>query len=280
MESSYNLYRECVVARISIEQRPDGEHISLFCRPASAAAAGTAAAASRGKKRRKQPNQRRAAKQQLWRDKRSRRWDTATSQHQQQQRGATASREQQQQCSSHETPQQQLGLQNAATGSYAAAAAQPAVSQPTIQPIQQTTARVTRSSKKLRVVSPPEAAGGTSKRPRDSNNSTDRDIPQTDGADDSLYSPAESFSTPSDLPVDDADQPSPLPLDNNDEDNSLLHPSLRDSDLTVPPTVVRYRPAPVPPPMSRLTRHPQRVLCRFCSLKTHFTYYAQCEFCR
>ena len=261
--------------RISIEQRPDGEHISLFCRPASAAAA----AASRGKKRHKQPNQRRAAKQQLWRDKHSRRRDTATSQQQQQQqRGATAYREQQQQCSNHETPQQQLGLQNAAiTGPYAAAAAQPAVSQPTIQ---QTTARVTRSSKKLRVVSPPEAAGGTSKRPRNSNSSTDRDIPQTDGADDSPNSPAESFSTLSDLPVDDADQPSPLPLDNNDEDNSLLHPSLRDSDLTAPPTVVRYRPAPVPPPMSRLTRHPQRVLCRFCSLKTHFTYYAQCEFCR
>ena len=149
-------------ARISIEQRPDGEHISLFCRPASAAAAGTAAAASRGKKRRKQPNQRRAAKQQLWRDKHSRRRDTATSQQQQpqQQRGATAYQEQQQQCSNHETPQQQLGLQNAATGPYAAAAAQPAVSQPTIQPIQQTTARVTRSSKKLRVVSPPEGAGG------------------------------------------------------------------------------------------------------------------------
>ena len=126
---TFNLYRECVVAgqwaRISIEQRPDGEHISLFCRPASAAAAGTAAAASRGKKRSKQPNQRRAAKQQLWRDKHSRRRDTATSQQQQpqQQRGATAYQEQQQQCSNHETPQQQLGLQNAATGPYAAAAA-------------------------------------------------------------------------------------------------------------------------------------------------------------
>ena len=28
-------------------------------------------------------------------------------------------------------------------------------------------------------------------------------------------------------------------------------------------------------PMSRLTRH-QQVLCRFCSQKTHFTYYAHC----
>ena len=44
------------------------------------------------------------------------------------------------------------------------------------------------------------------------------------------------------------------------------------------PTVLHYRPAPVPPPMTRLTRHPQRVLCKVCSAKTHNIYYAHCEF--
>ena len=222
---AFNLYREFVGAvhwaRVLIEQRPDGEHISLFCRPISAAAAGTAAAAARSKKKRHRlPNQRRAAKQQLWSANHSKRGNKATSEQQQQPGSATASCGQQlQQSSSNETAQQQQqpGPSNTVTGSYREAASQPPVTngQHSKQPPQQPTTRVTRSSKKIRVTLPPEGAGATSKRPRDSNDSIDGAIPQTDGVDDGPPSPWGTVSAQSDPPDSDNNdhhQHSPTPF--------------------------------------------------------------------
>ena len=65
---AYSLYRQCVAAgqwaRFSVENRPDGQHISFACKPMAAAAA--AACAAEGAARRRRPNQRRKEKKQLW----------------------------------------------------------------------------------------------------------------------------------------------------------------------------------------------------------------------
>ena len=66
-----SLYRQCVAAgqwaRISLEQRPDGEHISFFSRPS--AAVSTAARVQEeveSHRRRRRPNQKRRLKKKLW----------------------------------------------------------------------------------------------------------------------------------------------------------------------------------------------------------------------
>ena len=65
---AFSLYRQCVAAgqwaRISVEQRPDGQHISFASRPLAAAPAAARAAADVARRRR--PNQRRKEKKQLW----------------------------------------------------------------------------------------------------------------------------------------------------------------------------------------------------------------------
>ena len=63
---AFDIYLECVVAgqwaRFSVEQRPDGEYISLFSRPPAAAAARCLRKPSRP------PNMKRAEKQKRWRE--------------------------------------------------------------------------------------------------------------------------------------------------------------------------------------------------------------------
>ena len=65
---AYSLYRQCVAAgqwaRFSVENHPDGQHISFACKPMAAAAA--AACAAEGAARRRRPNQRRKERKQLW----------------------------------------------------------------------------------------------------------------------------------------------------------------------------------------------------------------------
>ena len=68
---AYSLYRQCVAAgqwaRFSVENRPDGQHISFFSRPLVAAPA--AARAEKGKqpaRRRRRPNQKRTQQKKLW----------------------------------------------------------------------------------------------------------------------------------------------------------------------------------------------------------------------
>ena len=65
------LYRQCVAAgqwaKISIEQRPDGEHISFFSRPSAAASTAARAQEKVGpRRRRRRPNQKRRLKKKLW----------------------------------------------------------------------------------------------------------------------------------------------------------------------------------------------------------------------
>jgi hypothetical protein len=63
-----SLYRQCVAAgqwaSISVENRPDGQHIAFASRPMAAAPAAACAAADGVRRRR--PNQRRKEKKQLW----------------------------------------------------------------------------------------------------------------------------------------------------------------------------------------------------------------------
>ena len=65
------LYRQCVAAglwaKISVEQRPDGEHISFFSRPSAAASTAARAQEEVGpRRRRRRPNQKRRLKKKLW----------------------------------------------------------------------------------------------------------------------------------------------------------------------------------------------------------------------
>ena len=68
---TYSLYRQCVAAgqwaSFRVENLPDGQHISFFCRPLVAAPA--AARAEKGKqpaRRRRRPNQKRTQQKKLW----------------------------------------------------------------------------------------------------------------------------------------------------------------------------------------------------------------------
>ena len=64
---AFSLYRQCVAAgqwaRVSVENRSDGQYFTLACRPMAAA---PAAGAAEGAARRRRPNQRRKEKKQLW----------------------------------------------------------------------------------------------------------------------------------------------------------------------------------------------------------------------
>ena len=65
------LYRQCIAAglwaKISVEQRPDGEHISFFSRPSAAASTAARAQEEVGpRRRRRRPNQKRRLKKKLW----------------------------------------------------------------------------------------------------------------------------------------------------------------------------------------------------------------------
>ena len=65
------LYRQCVAAglwaKISVEQRPDGEHISFFSRPSAVASTAARAQEEVGpRRRRRRPNQKHRLKKKLW----------------------------------------------------------------------------------------------------------------------------------------------------------------------------------------------------------------------
>ena len=85
---AFSLYSECVAAgqwaRVTFEHRPEGEFISLSCRPSAAA---TTAARAQGRKprRRRRPNKKRLEKRQLWQQSRGSRTSAAAASPRQQQ---------------------------------------------------------------------------------------------------------------------------------------------------------------------------------------------------
>ena len=68
---AFSLYRQCVAAgqwaRVSVEQRPDGEHITFSSRPSAAApAAAGSEKVMKPRRRRRRPNQRRVKQKETW----------------------------------------------------------------------------------------------------------------------------------------------------------------------------------------------------------------------
>jgi len=165
-----DLYRECVEsgqwASLYIEQLPEGDIITLLCRPAAA----TTAAA---KKKRRRPNPSRIAKQAAWRARRQQRKQQQQREPLQTTLQATVSNSSQQQQQpvatvSSSSPSRQLAGLTAATNSYAAVAAQMRQPPPP-------TSRETRSAKKRKATHPPDAASPPP-------SGVCGDIPQLDGA--------------------------------------------------------------------------------------------------
>ena len=68
---AFSLYRQCVAAgqwaRVSVEQRPDGEYITFSSRPSAAApAAAGSEKVMKPRRRRRRPNQRRVKQKEIW----------------------------------------------------------------------------------------------------------------------------------------------------------------------------------------------------------------------
>ena len=75
---AFSLYRQCVAAgqwaRVSVEQRPDGEYITFSSRPSAAApAAAGSEKTMKPRRRRRRPNQRRVKQKETWMQSRNKR---------------------------------------------------------------------------------------------------------------------------------------------------------------------------------------------------------------
>ena len=237
------LYRVCVAAgqcvRFSVEQRAEGEFISLSSKPPAAAAI----AAAVSKKQKKKQNKRRVELRRKWQENHSS--STAAAARAQQQPPPAGGQQQQQATTSYSSILKKLPTPSSS------AASRPLATQQTTRTAAAAavgSTMETRSSKKRKVALSPGGATVAGPASPSMPMPIGSGIPQTDGAEETPMTP----------PV-------------HTEGDRLIG-----VDTT---TVQRYQPAPVPPPMTRLSRHPLRVLCRFCSMKTHNISYAQCEFC-
>ena len=241
------LYRACVAAgqwvRFSVEQRVEGEFISFVSKPPAAAATAAAAAT----RKRKKMNKRRAERQRKWRETQGSSSAAARAQQQPLPAGSQQQQQQLQATASYSSIlQQQIPVPQAAAAGYAqhTRAVKPAAAAPTME---------TRSSKKRRIALSP--GGATAPGPAVPVNPSPPPppvcsfIPQTDGAEEAPTTPP-AHQEPERMP------------------ESEMMPE------------ACYRPAPPPPPMTRLSRSPHHVLCRRCSEKQHSVHFKYCYKCQ
>ena len=239
---AFSLYRQCVAAgqwaRINIENRPDGQHITLSSRPMAAAPA--AACAQEGAARRRRPNQRRKEKKELW----------------------LRSRQQQQ--------LQAASVAAARPGSYAQAAAKETSTRGQEAPSLATAAhigslvsspRLTRAAKRRKENTPGEMAVPA--------------FAQLDGADASPPSSPPEPLTPESFPML-AARKEPLAATIVQTRRLLGHPT--ETEELQPATSVSpgrvdhqlIKPPPPPPPWSRyLPSYWEQVICHLCLQEAH-----------
>jgi hypothetical protein len=265
-----SLYRQCVAAgqwaRICLENRPDGQHITFASRPMVAAPAAASAAADVARRRR--PNQRRKAKKELW---------LRTRQQQQLQAAGVAAAGLGSYAQAVARAASQRGAATAAAPTLPAAATE-MVAAPSCSPAY-SSPMLTRSRKRKKQSSPGAASA----------------VVQLDGAEQTPpSSPPEPLSpeSPPRLAVFSASQADPdvppvvppcvgppvlVPGESSARDELRNVPSLSSSPANPP------RPPPPPPPWSRfLPTGGRLVICRSCLRNSHTPRlgYTQCSSCQ
>ena len=260
---AFDLYRVCVamghMARFTVVQRPEGEFFTLSSRPPPP----HSAAAARGRGPGRRPNKKRVDKQRARRERLS----SMT---------AAQSQQQPQRKSPGQDPQQQQQKQATASSSctpqrtFAAAAS----SAPQQRPQQQ-------SSRAAGVTQHNQAAKLAAAIPMETRSSKKRRIALSPGG--------ATVTATADMPLPGKSPPPSTPLSGDAipqldgaEETPSKPPAPQDRDTTpgseTPPERC-LRPAPPPPPMTRLTRCPYLVLCRRCSERTHNIAFKYCNRC-
>jgi hypothetical protein len=288
---AFDLYSQCVVAgqwsKLVIEQRCDGEHISLHSRPMAAAASTAASPAGRRRKKRK-PNQKRLERQQRRRKLRSERQQQEPARHDPSDRQQAATSRSP---ASHTTTpaadvsvslqQQQQSMCTPRAGfSYAAVAASPprptAANGPTARSSLVASPRLTRAAKKRRGYSSP---------------GDETAFAQVDGADVSPPSTPPEPLSPEDVPRPAAaalaEQPTATAeerprLQEDPPETEAVQPAIINSLGSAFPEPVKLPPPP--PPWSRcLPKDRRSVICRSCLRNAHrydaFLGMSQCTMC-
>ena len=288
-----DLYRACVVAgqwaKLTVEQRQDGEHFTLLCRPMAASAATTAAAACGPKKRRRKPNLRRRERQRQWRKlSRSSKKDKADQQQQVEQ--PQQQHEQPPLLQQEQLPQQQQHVQQQYQGSLEQQQQQVTASSSCSPQQQQATAsssfpvqhQATASSSFLTQLEGATAdsvatyiAAETREQPQQQQLVTPRETRASKKRKAEL-SPTATPSTPGGiLQMDGASDNTPT--------GRLLPPlDGANGGLTTTPSrpMAPYHAPPKPPPWStHLPKHPCKVICYLCCADSHYIHYNQCETC-
>ena len=257
---AFDLYRVCVAAgltaRFTVVQRPEGEFFTLSSRPPHPAPA------ARGRRPGRKPNKKRIAKQQARKERQS---SLTAAQSQQQPQGKGPSQD----------PQQQQQLQATASSSYTPQHTFAAVANSALQQRpQQQSSRTAGVTQHIRAAKPAatasmETRSGKKRRialsPGEATATADTSLPRK-------LSPPSTPSSGDAIPqLDGVEETPPTP------------PVLQDREMMPDretPPEGRLRPAPPPPPMTRLTRCSYLVLCRRCFKRTHSISFSYCSRCK
>jgi DNA segregation ATPase FtsK/SpoIIIE, S-DNA-T family len=257
---AFALHKQCVAAgqwaRVSVEQRADGQHITFASRPMAAAPAAACAAANVARRRR--PNQRRKEKKQLW----------LRSRQQQQLQASVAAAVgsgSYAQAAARAAFQRDIATAAAPTVTAAASAA---VAAPSCSPASSSSPMLTRARKRRKQSSPGAASA----------------IVQLDGAEQTPpSSPPEPFSLSSprlaaylspDRPLVPASLAVPaVPLVSDGSPAHIVQPV---PDEPISPVLP---PPPRPLPSSYLPSFWNEVICRSCLRNSHTLRFVQCRRC-